>query len=236
MVKIVREMYPEQFRWKESAYEYVFDRNPFDVIAGTAKLREAFEKGVDLGEIRKSWLDDEKRFAEIRKPYLMQGMLAADILATLAPGPESGVCRSWLEAEDGWACNLLKFAMSLCSTDATMNAPVQSSHRGQRTMMEDKEGFQLIVHRALSMLRRLGDKSKGIEPLVKSVQTNGVGHDDNQHDLDDDMEKVDVGGSLWKVKADILPRKETVLGALLMATLDPRSLRQFAGLGYLAEN
>jgi len=182
----------------------------------------------------------EARIAEARKPYLMQGMLAADILATLAPGPETGVCQSWLEADDGWACSLLKFAMSLCSTDATMpHPPPPQPHQRQRPMAEDREGFQLIVHRALSMLKRLGDKSKGGEPLVKSVQTNGVNHEDDENDendSDDDMDDFVFGGSTWRVRADILPRKETVLGALLMSTLDSRSLRQFAGLGYLAES
>ena len=38
------------------------------------------------------------------------------------------------------------------------------------------------------------------------------------------MEELDVGGTTWKVKAEILPRKETVLGALLMHQLDARLL------------
>ncbi|MDU6244417.1 MAG: EAL domain-containing protein, partial [Bradyrhizobium sp.] len=32
---------------------------------------------------------------ETRKPFLMQGLLSAEILASLAPGPEAGVARSW---------------------------------------------------------------------------------------------------------------------------------------------
>lgn len=179
----------------------------------------------------------EMRIADVRKPYLMQGMLAADILASLAPGPESGVCRSWLEAEDGWANSLLKFAMSLCSLDARMQQPPppQPNHRGQKPMEQDREGYQLIVNRALSTIKRLGDKSKGTEALVKDVQTNGTSFADDDDDWNDDMEELDVGGTTWKVKAEILPRKETVLGALLMHQLDARALRQFCGLGYLAE-
>ncbi|KAL1602712.1 hypothetical protein SLS60_006133 [Paraconiothyrium brasiliense] len=192
----------------------------------------------DLAETRPKEVQHyEARVAEARKPYLMQGMLAADILASLAPGPESGVCRSWLEAEDGWANSLLKFAMSLCSLDARMQQPPpQPNHRGQRPMEQDREGYHLIVNRALSMIKRLGDKSKGADALVKSVETNGTGYDNEEDDWADDMEELDVGGTTWKVKADILPRKETVLGALLMHQLDARALRQFCGLGYLAEN
>lgn len=180
----------------------------------------------------------EARIAESRKAYLMQGMLAADILASLAPGSESGICRSWLESEDGWAHSLLKFAMSLSATDATQmqHPPPSANHRGQRPMDHDREGFQLIVHRALSTLKRLGDKSKGAEPLVKGVHMNGhANHGYDDEDEDEDMDIVDVNGSTWKVKADILPRKETLLGALLTAQLDVRSLNQFCKIGYLDE-
>ncbi|KAF1837977.1 hypothetical protein BDW02DRAFT_67592 [Decorospora gaudefroyi] len=189
----------------------------------------------------------EARIAESRKAYLMQGMLAADILASLAPGPETGICRSWLESEDGWANTLLKFAMSLSATDAAIpHPPPQPTHRGQqRPLDHDREGFQLIVHRALSTLKRLGDKSKGGEPLVKGVhQVNGHAnhhnhhHDDNDDDddEDDDMEIFDFNGTAWRVKADLLPRKETLLGALLTAQLDVRSLNQFCKIGYLDES
>jgi SWI/SNF chromatin-remodeling complex subunit SWI1 len=177
----------------------------------------------------------EARIAESRKAYLMQGMLAADILASLAPGSESGVCRSWLESEDGWAHTLLKFAMSLSATDASIqHPPMPANHRGQRPMDHDREGFQLIVHRALSMLKRLGDKSKG-DALVKSIQTNGHTHHNEDDDDDDGMDSFDFNGSTWKVKADILPRRETMLGALLTAQLDVRSLNQFCMIGYLDE-
>ncbi|KAF2868904.1 hypothetical protein BDV95DRAFT_106266 [Massariosphaeria phaeospora] len=180
----------------------------------------------------------EARIAEGRKPYLMQGMLAADILASLAPGPESGVCHSWLESDDGWAVSLLKFAMSLCTTDSGIQQPAPQQGRGQRLMDPDIVGFQLIVYRALSMLKRLGDKSRGGDPLVKSVQTNGHGGTENHEDDEDDdydMETYELGGSTWKVRADILPKKETLLGAILTSSLDVRSLKQFLGIGYLAE-
>jgi SWI/SNF chromatin-remodeling complex subunit SWI1 len=179
----------------------------------------------------------EARIAESRKAYLMQGMLAADILASLAPGPDTGICKSWLESEDGWAHSLLKFAMSLSATDAAIPHPPPQAmnQRGQRPMDHDREGFQLIVTRALSCLKRLGDKSKGGEPLVKGPhQTNGHAEEDDE-DEDEDMDIFEFNGSSWRVKADILPRKETLLGALLTAQLDVRSLNQFCKFGYLDE-
>ena len=193
----------------------------------------------DVGETRLAEVRViEARIAEVRKPYLMQGMLAADILANLAPGSESGVCKSWLESDDGWATSLLKFAMSLCATDASI-LPPQPDHRmqgrNQRPMDHDAQGYQLIVHRALSMLKRLGDKSKGADILVKSAQTNGHANheDDDEEDEDDGLTPFDFGGSGWKVKADVLPKKETMLSALLTPSLDVKSLRQFCSIGHL---
>ena len=38
MVKTAYDLYKDEFRWKEPPYEYVYDRNPFDVISGTSSL------------------------------------------------------------------------------------------------------------------------------------------------------------------------------------------------------
>jgi len=55
MVKTAFDMYGEDFHWKIPPYEYVYDRNPFDVIAGTNEIREAFERGDSLESIQASW-------------------------------------------------------------------------------------------------------------------------------------------------------------------------------------
>ena len=41
IVKTAFDMYGENFRWKDPPYEYEYDRNPFDLIAGTPALRAA---------------------------------------------------------------------------------------------------------------------------------------------------------------------------------------------------
>jgi len=71
MVKTAYEMHPDKFRWRQSAYEYVFDKNPFDVICGTDKIRKAFESGVALREIEASWKDELKAFTGYRSAYLL---------------------------------------------------------------------------------------------------------------------------------------------------------------------
>lgn len=71
MVKTAFEMYPEEFRWKEPPYEYVYDRNPFDVIAGTNQMREAFERGDSLETIEGSWRAPLQAFKKVRERFLI---------------------------------------------------------------------------------------------------------------------------------------------------------------------
>ena len=71
MVKIIFDMYPNEFRWKEPPYEYVYDKNPFDVIAGTNKIREAFEQGVALDAIAETWKQPLLEFKQLRESFLI---------------------------------------------------------------------------------------------------------------------------------------------------------------------
>ncbi len=71
IVKTIFDLYPNEFKWKEPPYEYVFDRNPFDVIGGTIQTRQLIEKGSNINDIKNSWQKDVKNFLELRKKYLM---------------------------------------------------------------------------------------------------------------------------------------------------------------------
>jgi uncharacterized protein YbbC (DUF1343 family) len=71
MVKTIFELYSNEFGWKNSPYEYVFDRNPFDVIAGTEKTRNMIEDGNSVRDIKLSWQKDVEDFKELRKKYLL---------------------------------------------------------------------------------------------------------------------------------------------------------------------
>ncbi|MGE0127115.1 MAG: exo-beta-N-acetylmuramidase NamZ domain-containing protein [Blastocatellales bacterium] len=71
LIKAFHDLYPNDFQWQSPPYEYVHDRLPFDVIAGTAKLREQIEREVSIEEIAASWKAGEEEFAERRKPYLL---------------------------------------------------------------------------------------------------------------------------------------------------------------------
>jgi len=69
-VKIAYSLYTKDFRWKEPPYEYVYDKKPFDVIAGTNALREDIEREATLDEIRESWQEPLMQFMKVRTAYL----------------------------------------------------------------------------------------------------------------------------------------------------------------------
>jgi uncharacterized protein YbbC (DUF1343 family) len=71
IVKTCYDLYGESFRWKEPPYEYVFDKNPFDVISGGAGLREAIERGDSLDLIDESWREGLGAFREVRSEFLI---------------------------------------------------------------------------------------------------------------------------------------------------------------------
>lgn len=71
VVKSCYDLYGDEFRWKEPPYEYVFDKNPFDVISGTDALREAIERGDSLEAIEESWEEGRLTFGAARADYLL---------------------------------------------------------------------------------------------------------------------------------------------------------------------
>jgi uncharacterized protein YbbC (DUF1343 family) len=71
MVKLAYDLYREDFRWKEPPYEYVYDRNPFDVIAGTLSIRQAIEDGSSLETMQAGWKEALDNFKKVREQYLL---------------------------------------------------------------------------------------------------------------------------------------------------------------------
>jgi uncharacterized protein YbbC (DUF1343 family) len=71
LIKAFHDLYPHDFQWQAPPYEYVYDRLPFDVIAGTTGLREQIESGASIEEIAASWRAGEAEFAARREKYLL---------------------------------------------------------------------------------------------------------------------------------------------------------------------
>lgn len=108
---------------------------------------------------------------EARKPILMQGMLAAEILSNLAPGFESGVAMSWLTSEDGFAQNLSRMVMSL-----VVEPPMQISNQRSQPVpkgMED-EALLRITTGGIAVLHRLAEKCKDPENPRSTIPLSGM--------------------------------------------------------------
>ncbi|OAQ97278.1 hypothetical protein LLEC1_02015 [Akanthomyces lecanii] len=88
---------------------------------------------------------------EVRKPFLMQGLLAAEILASMAPGFESGVAKAWLSSGEGLAQNLTKLVRELS------HVYERQPPRGPRS--RDPELVYIVVL-GVTLLRRLAEKAR----------------------------------------------------------------------------
>jgi SWI/SNF chromatin-remodeling complex subunit SWI1 len=95
---------------------------------------------------------------EMRKPFLMQGLLSADILASLAPNYESGLVRTWLSSSEGqFAPNLFRIIRELSRQYEAPQMYARNAPRGQPR--KDPE-LVYIVMVAVSLLRRLAEKAR----------------------------------------------------------------------------
>lgn len=140
--------------------------------------------------------------ADARKVFLLQGLLAADLLSTFADGQ---LAKAWLESADGFAMHLLRLSC-LLSTDRvpTINQRQSQLPRGQIDL--DGYAYSSIINRGLSILRRLAEKSK-----------------------------LSDGDSTLRLPSGVVPKKESLLGALLMPNVDPGVVRQLISYAGLAE-
>ncbi|PYH92763.1 hypothetical protein BO71DRAFT_400326 [Aspergillus ellipticus CBS 707.79] len=142
--------------------------------------------------------------ADARKVFLMQGLLAADILSGFSDGPTS---KLWLESIDGFAIHLFRLSC-LLSTERVPppSTNTRQSHAARGQAEAEAAAYSSLINRGLAILRRLAEKSK----LADSNST-------------------------LHFPSGIIPRKENLLGALLMPNIDPGVVRQLITYARLAE-
>lgn len=143
---------------------------------------------------------DKKPLAVVdaRMVFLMQGLLAADVLTTFADG---ALAKLWLGSVDGFAIHLLRVSCLVC-TERLPNIDL----RRNRGAEAEAYAYGSIIHRGLAILRRLAEKSKQVD-----------------------------NASPLRLPSGILPSKESLLGALLLANMDPTIIRQLLTYANLAE-
>jgi uncharacterized protein YbbC (DUF1343 family) len=72
IIKVIKELYPDHFRWREPPYEYEFEKLPIDILAGSNHLREALDRGDLIEEIEAWWkLEGEVFNKKVRSKYLI---------------------------------------------------------------------------------------------------------------------------------------------------------------------
>ncbi|KAM5473419.1 hypothetical protein MauCBS54593_002214 [Microsporum audouinii] len=134
---------------------------------------------------------------ETRKPFLMQGLLAAEVLSSLA---DASLARAWLGSSDGFAITLVHLA-GLLSAERPRQPVPQHPHQHPHALsarQDDMQGYYTIVSRSLGILNRLGSKVR----RANKEKRGGL----------------DVG-------FNVLPKKENILGALVSRTIDPGTLK-----------
>lgn len=111
-------------------------------------------------------------FVEARKPFLMQGLLAGEILASLIPDTDASVARAWLSSGNGFAQSLFQLARDLCGE---FDRPtVRPSGHGHRSQPKKDADLLYIAAVATSMLRKLSEKAHDPNDPKSSIPPNVI--------------------------------------------------------------
>ena len=161
---------------------------PYDLLSRTFALA--------IAPVPEHGRDNIIPVVEARKPYLAQGLLAAEVLVSLIPGSDTKLARSWLSSPDDFPLSLLRIAGLLA-------IPQRHPQTG-RILDLDPQAHAMITDRGLAVLRKLAEKSRSPEQPSTGL------------------------------RAELLPKKESLLGFLLNGNVDSHFVRQlcaYADLG-----
>jgi uncharacterized protein YbbC (DUF1343 family) len=71
LLAAIRQLYPEQFAWRQPPYEYETVRLPFDLLTGDSAIRIGMENGLSVADLEATWQEDLGRFMEVRREFLL---------------------------------------------------------------------------------------------------------------------------------------------------------------------
>jgi uncharacterized protein YbbC (DUF1343 family) len=71
ILRAIRELWPDDFRWCTREYEFVKDTPAIDLLCGGPDVRQGIDAGLSLEEIARSWSADEKDFVIRRRRWLL---------------------------------------------------------------------------------------------------------------------------------------------------------------------
>jgi uncharacterized protein YbbC (DUF1343 family) len=70
VVKAIHDLWPDRFAFREKAYEFVDHIPAFDLLCGSARIREGLVGGVPLPKLRDAWQAETRQFMGVRERYL----------------------------------------------------------------------------------------------------------------------------------------------------------------------
>jgi uncharacterized protein YbbC (DUF1343 family) len=68
-IAAVKEVWPEQFAWKQPPYEYETEKLPIDILAGGETWRRDVEQGLSPWQMKADWDRQVKAFCELTAPF-----------------------------------------------------------------------------------------------------------------------------------------------------------------------
>lgn len=97
-----------------------------------------------------------------RMPFLVQGLLAAEILISMIPGSDPKLASMWIHSQDRFASRLMRMLswLSRKLPTARLNQPhipIPSKE------VADSNGYTMLTNRGLTVLKRLADRAKEFE-------------------------------------------------------------------------
>ena len=94
---------------------------------------------------------------KLRAPYLVQGLLAAEIIVGLIPASEHELAHTWLTSRDGFIFSLTRIVSEFSRQPQPSS---QQRHVSGRMQDNDPHGIITITNRGLAVLRKLAEKAK----------------------------------------------------------------------------
>jgi uncharacterized protein YbbC (DUF1343 family) len=71
LLATARRLWPDAFRWRRRAYEFVEDCPAIDLLTGSAAVRLAIDRGASLPDLAALWEREAERFLARRAPHLL---------------------------------------------------------------------------------------------------------------------------------------------------------------------
>ena len=71
LLQVIRDLYPNDFRWKEPPYEYENERMPIDLLIGDQSLRQELEDGQPVSDLETAWQPGLEEFLRLREAFLL---------------------------------------------------------------------------------------------------------------------------------------------------------------------